>query len=674
MIRLFLLLSISKSQMFRKFFLPSILLVLVYWFWVSPELKVISAWVAIFLFWMMFLEDWFKAFTGWVLERILQKSTNKTWKSLLFWFTSATVMQSSSLVSLLTISFLSAELITLIQWIWIIFGANIGTTTWAWLIATLWMKINISLYAMPMLVFWIIFSFQKAKSLKWIGSILAWLGFLFLWIHYMKGWFEAFQSSINLIDYAIEWFLWILAYVWIWIIATIVMQSSHATIILVIAALATKQVTYDNALALVIWANVGTTITAIIGSFTSNINGKRLALSDVLFKTTTWLVFMVLLPFISSFIDSLWGLMWIASDNHTLKLALFHTLFNVSWILIVVPFMDMLVKVLSFVFSEKKLENSDNPIYLNKSVLDFPDTALVSLIKETNNLYNKSVDVILEAFGLTLNDVRNSSKNDLIAKVKPLDLEGIEKLYSLKIKNLYSEIIDFITNAQAENPKKYYNNFYKIKSINIKIVENIKYLIALQKNVVKYSKSANESIKNQYLDIVYDFVSLINQIEGLNQVKDEKEKLLSISRLELYVEKNDYLTNKHIDSLIRESKITHQMASSLINDTYYKNNIFKNFLDVSEIISNNQISYEITEPENIKIKKIDRLFNNILWISDKKIKLLSKKLYDKKRHLKGKLLTEKDKSNISYIKNEIEVIQYTLDKYTKNLIPQSSRS
>ncbi len=658
--------------MFKKLFLPSILLVLVYWFWVSPEFKVISAWVAIFLFWMMFLEDWFKAFTGWVLEKVLQKSTDRTWKSLLFWFTSATVMQSSSLVSLLTISFLSAELITLVQWIWIIFWANIGTTTWAWLIATLWMKLNISLYAMPMLVFWIIFSFQKVKTLKWIGSILAWLGFLLLWIHYMKSWFEAFQDNINLIEYAIDWFLWIIAYVWIWIIATIVMQSSHATIILVIAALATNQVTYDNALALVIWANVGTTITAIIGSFTSNINGKRLALSDVLFKASTWLIFIILLPFISTFVDSIWSLIWIASNNYTLKLALFHTLFNVSWILIVVPFMDRLVKVLSFVFSEKKLEYSDKPIYLNKSVLDFPHTALISLIKETNNLYNKSVDVILESFGLNLGDVRNNSKNDFINKEKLLNLEEIENLYNLRIKNLYSEIIDFITNAQAWNPKRYYNNFYKIKNINIKIVENIKYLITLQKNVVKYSKSSNDSIKNEYLKIVYDFVNLIRQIEDLNQVKDDKEKLLSISRLELTIEKNDFLTNKNIDSLIRKNSITNQMASSLINDTHYKNIILKNLSNVSQIVFNSQISYEITEPENIKIKKIDRLFNNILWISDKKIRILSKKLYYKKRNLKNKLINEKDKSNISYIKNEIKVIQYTLDKYSKGVTLQSS--
>lgn len=103
----------------------------------------------------------------------------------------------------------------------------------------------------------------------------------------MKTGFESFQDSINLIEYAMTGFVGILAFTGIGILATVVMQSSHATIILVIAALATGQVSYENALALVIGANIGTTITAVIGSLTSNISGKRLAMADVLFKVTT---------------------------------------------------------------------------------------------------------------------------------------------------------------------------------------------------------------------------------------------------------------------------------------------------------------------------------------------------------------------------------------------------
>ncbi|HHJ81384.1 MAG TPA: Na/Pi cotransporter family protein, partial [Candidatus Tenderia electrophaga] len=114
--------------MLRKILLPSILLVLAYGFWVSPNFKAISAGVAIFLFGMLALEQGFQAFTGGTLERILRRATSSRWKSLGFGIVTTTLMQSSSLVSVITISFLSAGLITLAAGIGIIFGANLGTT------------------------------------------------------------------------------------------------------------------------------------------------------------------------------------------------------------------------------------------------------------------------------------------------------------------------------------------------------------------------------------------------------------------------------------------------------------------------------------------------------------------------------------------------------------------
>ncbi len=169
--------------MLRKIFLPSILLVLAYGFWISPNFKEISAGVAIFLFGMIALEEGFKAFSGGMLEKILKKSTDTLYKSIGFGFVATAMMQSSSLVSVLTISFIGAGLIGLAQGIGIIFGANIGTTTGAWLMAGFGLKIHIAQYAMPMLVFGVVLIFQKAKSLKGIGYILAGLGFLFLLRH-----------------------------------------------------------------------------------------------------------------------------------------------------------------------------------------------------------------------------------------------------------------------------------------------------------------------------------------------------------------------------------------------------------------------------------------------------------------------------------------------------------
>ena len=127
--------------MLRKALLPSILLVLAYGFWVSPDFKIISAGVAIFLFGMLSLEQGFQTFTGGALERILQCATSSRLKSLGFGIITTTLMQSSSLVSVITISFLSAGLISLAAGIGIIFGANLGTTTGAWLIAGFGLKV-----------------------------------------------------------------------------------------------------------------------------------------------------------------------------------------------------------------------------------------------------------------------------------------------------------------------------------------------------------------------------------------------------------------------------------------------------------------------------------------------------------------------------------------------------
>jgi len=159
--------------MLRKLFLPAILIALIYGFWISPDFKAISSGVAVFLFGMLFLEQGFQFFTGGVLERILQRTTSSIWKSLSFGVVSTTLMQSSSLVSVITISFLGAGLIDLAAGVGIIFGANLGTTTGAWLIAGFGMKVKISAYAMPMLVIGIVLVFQKSKSLKGIGYILA---------------------------------------------------------------------------------------------------------------------------------------------------------------------------------------------------------------------------------------------------------------------------------------------------------------------------------------------------------------------------------------------------------------------------------------------------------------------------------------------------------------------
>lgn len=130
----------------------------------------------------------FKAFSGGLLEKILAKSTDTKIKSILF---GTLIMQSSTLVSIITISFLSAGLISLGAGIGIIFGANLGNTASSWLIVGL-TNIKISMLAIPLLIIGVLFFFQKDSVLKGLGNIFIGIGFFFLGVDYIKSGFEKF--------------------------------------------------------------------------------------------------------------------------------------------------------------------------------------------------------------------------------------------------------------------------------------------------------------------------------------------------------------------------------------------------------------------------------------------------------------------------------------------------
>lgn len=388
----------------KKMFLPVIIGMLITGFWVSSEFQEIAAGVAIFLFGMLMLEDGFRQFSGGILERILEHATRSMPRSMAFGLVTTTIVQSSSLISVITISFLSAGLITLIAGIGIIFGANVGTTTGAWLIAGFGLKVNISAYAMPLLAIGVVLVFQKPKYLRGTGYVLAGLGFLFLGIHHMKLGFETFKDTVDLSRYAMTGIEGLLVYTLVGTLATVLMQSSHATLVLIITALAAGQISYENALALAIGANIGTTITAIMGSLSANYLGKQLALSDVIFKVSTAAVALIFIIPIRGIVDVLSGMVGIADNDFALKVAMFHTIFNVMGVAIMLPLLNRLIGFIEAVITEPEADLS-RPKYLSEAVDEFPATIEAAMRKEVKHLYDNSVELIVHGLNLSRQEI-----------------------------------------------------------------------------------------------------------------------------------------------------------------------------------------------------------------------------------------------------------------------------
>ncbi len=570
--------------MLRRILLPTIFLVLGYGFWISPDFKVIAAGVAIFLFGMLSLEEGFKAFTGGMLERILQRTTDRLWKSLSFGILSTTLMQSSSLVSVITISFLSAGLIQLASGIGIIFGANLGTTTGAWLVAGFGLKVKISAYAMPMLVFGVILIFQRSRSWKGVGYILAGLGFLFLGIHYMKEGFEAFKDAIDLAAYAMPGIKGLLVYTLLGIAATVVMQSSHATLVLIITALAAQQITYENALALAIGANVGTTITAILGAMSSNVEGRRLAGAHLVFNLVTGIVAILFIQQFLLAVNTTSQWLGIADDDYTLKLALFHTLFNLVGVCLMLPLVGKLVKWLERLMRGRE-RLIDEPLFLNEAAMELPESAMQAIRNEMGHLLDNAFELISSALHLKLKSLQSGGDlRALVERFPQVSMIDIDALYDQRIKSLYSAITAYISRVQASASEHYGEELYQLRMASLNIVEAVKDIKHLQKNLVRYTQSPNAAIRDQYNRLRLELAVVLRELTTIKSESQAGVSRFSLDAVKLAIEEDDIIANGELDRLIRDNAISAEMATSLMNDSAYAYDVADNLIQMGRVL------------------------------------------------------------------------------------------
>jgi len=571
--------------MFKRAIYPLFLLAITYLLFSSNDAKTIIAGIAIFLIGMVFMEDGFKLFSGGVLEKALQVSTNSLPKAIGTGFLATSIVQSSSLISIIIISFLSAELISLSGAIGVVFGSNIGTTTTAWIVSTFGVKIKVAQFAMPMLIFGVIFRFNASKTYQGLGNVLVGLGFVFLGISFMKDGFEALKSGLDLAQFSIEGYLGVLVYVLIGAVATIIIQSSSATMALIITALATNQILYFNALELAIGANIGTTVTAVLGSLASNLNGKRLAVAHLIFNMVTGFIAIIFIYQLADLVTFLALKVGIADDDYAMQLALFHTIFNIIGVLVVAPFTSKLVKFLENFFVDKRTDIS-RAKYLDNVVIEVPEVAILALKKEIVHLYDNASEVLSHALSLhrhTYIGMGDEISTVVKSSVKKIDT-NIDEFYETKIKSLYGDIMNYATLSQENMSVEEKSKIYSLKLACRDIVQTIKDVKELQKNMNKFIKSKNQNIKDEYNYLRENIAKTLDEIHTLRNNKDDLEVLARIKVLQDSLSELDMIKNGRIDSLIRENKIESKMATSLINDSAFVYNISKKLIYIATIL------------------------------------------------------------------------------------------
>ena len=569
--------------MLKSAAIPFFLILLGYVVVADENFTVILSGIAIFIIGMFFMQDGFKQLSGGILEKLLEKFTSNTLYAIATGFLSTSVVQSSTIITLIVVSFLSAELLTLVQAVGIVFGSNIGSTTTAWIVSSLGVDVKISTYAFPMLVFGVVLRFFKSNGVKGSGNVLLGLGFIFLGISYMKDGFDIMKNSIDLASYAMEGYLGIIVYILIGILITVVIQSSAATLAIVITALNADSITYVNAIALAIGANVGTTLTTILASFASNENGKRVALIHFLFNLISATFITILIYQFIDLTDFIAPFLGVSDNNYGMKLALFHTIFSVTGVILLTPAISLLVK-LSEKLIQKKVSSASKPKYLNQSVLSNPDASLAALRKEIINLYENCQKAMLHALNIhTTGLTRETLKVQLSKELTIIDTD-IDEIYQKNLKSLYSEIIKFSSFAQENMFDFQHKKTDELKRAAVLLVEVLRDTRDIQRNVNFYLKSKNEYIKEEYNILRKELAEMLIDINTLALLENDSEQLTQLELIKTELVHNDLASSEELDALIRDDKIKATMATSYMNDSATGYSIQKKLVKVANIL------------------------------------------------------------------------------------------
>jgi phosphate:Na+ symporter len=581
----------------QKIFIPTAFVVLSYIFFKNENLLLLCAGIAVFIFGMVIMGEGFKSSSGGTLEKFLREHVSTKIKSILFGMISTALMQSSTLISLVTISFLSAGLIELVQGIGIIFGSQIGTTSGVWLIAGLGVSVDIEKYAMPIIIFGVIFLLQSPKGLKSLGQVFIGIGFLFLGVAYIKDGFEAIGNDFNLAQYAIEGMRGVLVFFAVGMIIAVITQSSLATIVLTVAALSAEQISYQNALGIVIGANLGTTFTALVSSLGSNTDGRRLVFIYLLFNVILCVLSITFIKQLAILVNYEAAIFGISPDNYGLKLAIFHSTINIVMVFVLYPFIDK-ISALSQKIIKRKIggfDEEDDVLYINNSSINHENAMKEVVRKEIYHLYSNASKIMTLGIHVELSamDLDINPKNAIDTYDTPIDFD-YEELYQKRIKKIYSKIINFIVIAQSntanESVIKELAGFQKAALCIVEALKDVKHL---QKNMTRHMSSQNTDIKSGYNQIREN---LFTQFKILNKIfEDDANAPISqlIEQLEALREKFDKNAIRFLGGLLKTDKISPLIGASLINDNSYTYQISGNLIEAAKIVAAKENSNNI---------------------------------------------------------------------------------
>ncbi len=409
--------------------------------------------LAFFIFGMKMMSEGIQRAAGSQMRNILRSMTKNRFLGVFTGFLITALVQSSSATTVMTVSFVNAGLLSLVESAGVMMGANIGTTVTGWIIAILGFKVKLSAYSIPLFAIGVPMMFSKVGKRKYWGEFLIGFAILFLGLSYLKNAVpDLGGEALAFIDGWAQYGIWSrILFVMVGALVTVIVQSSSAAMAITLTLVYAGWLPLEVAAAMVLGENIGTTITAELASIIGNTASKRSARIHSLFNIigVCWMV--ILLPwvidFLTTFVENFTG---IFESNKKLKvtdlsqvnvintyiLAAFHTTFNILNVTLLIGFVPWLIKMSIKTVKEKGGEEAIDRLQFINSANRTPELATVELQKEVAR-YGEITTRMLSFSRELLNTTDEKERLALISKLKKYEdiTDKFEK-----------EITEYITN------------------------------------------------------------------------------------------------------------------------------------------------------------------------------------------------------------------------------------
>ncbi len=408
-------------------------------------LELIGA-LGFFIYGMKVMSDGIQKAAGDNMRKILSTMTQNRYFGVMTGFIITCLVQSSSATTVMTVSFVNAGLMTLVESAGVMMGANVGTTLTAWLVSFFGFKVKIAHFALPIIAFGFPLMFMRKGKAKHWGEFLIGFALLFMGLAALKGAVPDLKGNPQVLEFLATYsdmgVLSTLLFIGVGTLLTIVVQSSSAAMALTITMCHQGWIPFEIAAPMVLGENIGTTITAELASLVANVHAKRSARIHSMFNVigVTWMIFAH--PYYLKAIDYIMvtsgsASPFIEAESVPIALSYFHTAFNISNLFIMIWFVPVLVKLAIRMVPSKGDDEDFSLEFIGRGLLQTPEISLAEAQNEIEKFAKLNLKGV-EKISLLIEETEAKKQRKLLEKIK--DYEDHTDLIEIKVAEFLMEL------------------------------------------------------------------------------------------------------------------------------------------------------------------------------------------------------------------------------------------